>query len=173
MGLHTVMCALQSNARWRSLPYARSQGCGPVLLTRARVRPRTVNCSPAAKNWSGSKTSKSRLSVSANILARAPRGLDAGAGRQHRIGRASGRHAGFRRSAIGEDFRTHESLWPFEALQHSLHARTRPPSMRHGRDRQLPASRLRTELAPPKRIRSGEGKEGLFESRRYSSRMLG
>jgi len=40
----------------------------------------------------------------------ARRGLGAGAGRQHRIGRASGRHGGFRRSAIGEDFRTHESL---------------------------------------------------------------
>jgi NAD(P)-dependent dehydrogenase (short-subunit alcohol dehydrogenase family) len=32
---------------------------------------------------------------------------------------------------------------------------------------------FRPELAPPKRIWSVEGKEGLFESPRYSSRMLG
>jgi short-subunit dehydrogenase len=45
-----------------------------------------------------------------------------GTGRQHRIGRASGRFVGIRRSAIDGELRRHESLCPFQALQHSLHA---------------------------------------------------
>jgi NAD(P)-dependent dehydrogenase (short-subunit alcohol dehydrogenase family) len=56
-----------------------------------------------------------------------------------------GGQAGFRRPAIGEGFRSHESLWPLQALQHSIHARTRPPLARHGGHRQLPASRFRRD----------------------------
>jgi NAD(P)-dependent dehydrogenase (short-subunit alcohol dehydrogenase family) len=55
-------------------------------------------------------------------IARAPRGLGTGSGRQHRIGRASGRFVGMRRFAIDGKLRRHESLWSFQALQHSLHA---------------------------------------------------
>jgi hypothetical protein len=42
-----------------------------------------------------------------------------------RRGTMSRSQARFRRSAIGQKFWTHESLWPLEALQHSFHARTR------------------------------------------------
>ena len=48
--------------------------------------------------------------------------LGVGASRQRRIGRASGCFVGIRRSAIDGELRRHESLWPFQALQHSLHA---------------------------------------------------
>jgi NAD(P)-dependent dehydrogenase (short-subunit alcohol dehydrogenase family) len=37
------------------------------------------------------------------------------------------------------------SLWSLQALQHSVHARTRPPLARHGGHRQLPASRFRRD----------------------------
>jgi NAD(P)-dependent dehydrogenase (short-subunit alcohol dehydrogenase family) len=46
---------------------------------------------------------------------------------------------------LAKTFGPMKAYGPFGALQHSLHARTRPPSTRHGRDRQLPASRLRPE----------------------------
>ncbi len=55
-------------------------------------------------------------------IARAPRGLGTGTGRQHRICRASGRFVGIRRFAVDGKFRRHESLWSLQALQHSLHA---------------------------------------------------
>ena len=42
--------------------------------------------------------------------------LRAGAHRQHSFGRVSGSQTRFRRSAIGQKFWTHESLWPLQAL---------------------------------------------------------
>ncbi len=62
--------------------------------------------------------------------ARTAPGLRAGAHRQHSFGRASGSRIRFRRSAIGEEFRTHESLWSLQALQHSVYPPTRPPLAR-------------------------------------------
>jgi hypothetical protein len=86
--------------------------------------------------------------------ARTAPGFIAGTHRQCFFSRPSGCQAGFRRPAIGEGLRIHESLWPLQALQHSFHARTRPPPAWHGGHCQLPASGLRRHtLRRPKRRR--------------------
>jgi hypothetical protein len=85
--------------------------------------------------------------------ARTAPGFVAGTHRQYCFVRPPGGQTGFRRPAIGKGLRTHESLWPL-ALQHTFHARTRPPPAWHGDHGQLPASRLRRHaLRRPKRRR--------------------
>src|SRR3984893_141697 len=68
------------------------------------------------------------------------------------VSTASGAHQGARLDF--DDLQLGQSFLPLKALQHSVHARTRPPPAWHGGHRQLPASRLRRHaLRRPKRRR--------------------